>query len=691
MDVDYHPFLVKGETIPWQELSHDHVVSDIKFAIEIAQKNIDQIASLPLNEVTFDNTIKALHDADNDLSTAHSLMSHLVSTCDSDELREEYNKVLPLLSEFSSNILLNDDLWARIKAFSETEAAKELRGIEKKLLTDTVDSFKDSGIDLPRAKREELKKINLELSKKCHKFEENVLDSRNAWEKYVTIDELDGLPQMIIDILESDAKSHGHDGFRLSLDPSTLGKCMQKLDNENIREELYRASKTIGRGGKFDNADLVSDILKLRDAKANILGFKTYADLCLKHRMAKNGRSAMKFIEKLHDRTLKYFKRENKELVDFYRQSTGSKERLMKPWNTPYWSEKLFISTYKFDEEELRPYFKLENVLAGLFKVAGKLYGIKFVEQPTCFGQTCATSPETTPVWHKDVKYYKVFEESGDYIGGIYFDIHPRKSKRGGAWMTDLLDGYTDEHGDWHHPVAAICSNLTPSTESNPSLLTHREVETLFHEFGHALHHLFGRVKYRSMNGSNVAWDFVELPSQIMENFCWDRATLDMFARHYITNEPIPQELFDKMTKSRNYAAGCSMMGQLSYAKLDLELHQNYKFYAKGDIESKLRKTLKTYRTKFSEDVPTITLSFHHVFGGGYAAGYYSYKWAEVLDADAFNKFKENGVLSREIGQQFRDQILSRGDSEEADVLFRNFMGRDPDIEALFIRSGLVD
>jgi oligopeptidase A len=602
--------------------------------------------------------------------------------------------MLPRVAEFSANILLNDALWLRIKTFAETEEAQNLRGIDKKLLNDTLDSFRDIGADLPRKQRKRIKEINIEISQKAQKFTENILDSRNAWERYVDdIEELKGLPSITVNVLREDAKAHGREGYRISLNPSTLGKCMQYLESEKLREEIFRASLTVGHDNPYSNQKLVEDILRLKDEKAKILGHKTYADYALKRRMAKNGSTALSFIENLHDRTRKFFIRDIDDLENFRAEFMGIKKSRLVPWETSYLSEKLRQSRFDFDEEQLRPYFRLENVITGLFEVANRLYGIKFVEQPTFFTKNEDDVPpgEAIPVWYEDVKYFKAFEENGAHIGGLYMDIHPRESKHAGGWMSNTKNGYLDEDGIWHYPTATICTNLTPSTEDTPSLLSHREVETLFHEFGHTLHHLFGKVKYASMNGANTAWDFVELPSQIMENFCWERESLNIFAKHFETGEKIPEELFKKMIAAKNHMSGSEMMGQLYLSKLDLELHQKYENYANTDIEDQLKQALEIYRITLSEYVPTITLSFKHIFGGGYSAGYYSYKWAEVLDADAFNKFKEHGVLSREVGNEFREKILSRGDSDEADVLYRDFMGRDPDIEPLFIRSGLVD
>lgn len=694
MDNSKHPFLSEDMPIKWHTLLPEYVENDVNMAIEIAQANIDNISSLPVDSVTFENTIVALEHADKILDRAWSYVEHLDATCNSQEIRDVINKMLPKVAEFSANILLNDDLWLRIKSFAESEEAKRLDDIEKKLLQDTVDGFRDSGIDLPREQRERLKEISIEASRLSQKFSENVLDSRNAWEKYVNdVGELKGLPRMTLDILADDAKSKGHDGYRLSLNPSTCGKCMQYLENEALREEIFRASLTVGRNEPFNNQKIVKQLLKLRQESATILGHKTYADGALKHRMAKNGANALKFVEDLHDRTLPFFERDIIEMEQFSADHFGGEKSRIKPWNMAFLAEKHRQKMFAFDEEELRPYFKLENVIAGLFNVAKALYGINFVEQKVWYSDDPnVDAPDgMIPVWHEDVKFFKAYEENGDEIGGLYLDVHPRETKQAGGWMSGLVNGNFDENGVWNRPIAVICTNLTPSTESCPSLLSHREVETLFHEFGHALHHLFGKVKFESMNGCHVAWDFVELPSQIMENFCWERTSLDLFARHYMTQEKIPDELFDKMLKARNHLSASGMMQQLCFSKLDLELHQNFDKYDENDIEALLEDVLTSYRYPLSENVPTILLSFGHIFGGGYAAGYYSYKWAEVLDADAFSKFKNDGVLSRRIGESFRKCILSKGDSKEADELYRDFMGRDPDIEPLFIRSGLVD
>lgn len=694
MKINEHPFLVEDQFVNWQTLTIAHIENDITFALVEAQKNIDAIAAQDLNALTFENTILALDHASELLDRGWTRISHLDGVCNSDELRVEYNKMLPLVAEFSSNIILNDALWARIKKFSESESAKILSEIDKRLLKETVDGFRDSGADLPREQRERLKQISLELSQKTQKFSENCLDSRNSWEKYITDKALlKGLPETVLNVLANDAKQHGHEGYRLSLDAPSYSPCMQYLDDDDLRKELFQAFLTVGRGGKYDNSELVIEILKLRNEEAKILGHKTYADLALKHRMAKCGAKALKFIEDLHNRTEKYFQRDITEISEFIEQYSGNQAVKLQPWNLSYYAEKHRQQKYDFEAEQLRPYFKMEDVVSGLFELVHRLYGIKIFECKTFFteDEQTGTPGDAISIWHKDVKFYDIFDETGAYIGSFYADWYPRKSKHGGAWANGLVMGGNDKNGHWRCPIGTICGNLTPSTDNTPSLLTHREVETIFHEFGHLMHHMFGKIKYSSLNGMNVAWDFVELPSQIMENFCWERVSLDLFAKHYKSNEKMPDELFNKMLSARNHLSGMSMMGQLCYAKLDLELHEKYQEYQNCDIEAKLREILKTYRVQFDEPVPTIMLQFSHIFAGGYAAAYYSYKWAEVLDADAFTKFHDAGIVSEEVGHQFREKILSRGDSIDADILYRDFMGRDPLLEPLLRRSGMVD
>jgi len=447
---------------------------------------------------------------------------------------------------------------------------------------------------------------------------------------------------------------------------------MTYLDNREIREKVYRAFSTRASYGEFDNRAITFQILELRREKAALLGYHDFSDLVLEDRMAKNGARAQTFLEELHARTQARYEAENQELRDFAGFDIA-------PWDLAYWAEKLRLKLYDFDEEALRPYFPMERVLAGMFDIVEHLYGIKVVHKPAAH------------VWHPEVRYYEIHDENGALLGAFYADWYPRESKRGGAWMDGFITGvYDPPHVEPH--VGAICGNLTPPIEQTPALLTHREVETIFHEFGHLLHLGLSQTEVRSQGGTNVAWDFVELPSQIMENWCWEREALNLFARHYQTGEIIPEELFQKMLRARTFRGANAQMRQLGFGLVDLKLHREYSPERDGDVIDYSRRILQQFSpAPFASDHATIT-SFLHLFGSpvGYGSGYYSYKWAEVLDADAFSRFREHGIFSREIGMAFRNNILAKGDSEDPAELYRNFMGRDPDPEALMLRSGLV-
>ncbi len=389
------------------------------------------------------------------------------------------------------------------------------------------------------------------------------------------------------------------------------------------------------------------------------------------------------FINNFHDRILDKFDLECKELEKYSADKKNTEIRVLEAWDRGYWEEKMRQEKYDFDEEELRPYFSIDNVLSGMFNIAEKLYKIIITEQKNM---------DQEYLWHPEVKYYNMHDNKDRHIGSFYADWHPRASKTGGAWMNVLRTGGPDKNGKFKPHIGLICGNLTPQTKGKPALLTHREVETIFHEFGHLLHQIFGEVEFKSLNGTNVAWDFVELPSQIMENWCWDRESLNIFAKHYKTGQIIPEELFTKMIKARNFHTALNFMRQLALSKMDLELHINFKKYKGKDLDEILANILRTYKPQQKTKYPTIIRQFNHLFSGspGYAAGYYSYKWAEVLDADAFTKFMEKGILNPEIGNAFRECILKKGNSENANKLFHDFMGRDTDITALLKRSGLL-
>ena len=680
---EYHPFLVDSETVNWQSLETKYIEPDIEQAIEIAQKNIDKITSIPLDQVTFQNTIVALNNAENALATAFGYIGILTSTCDSPELRDAVVKIEQSMVEFSSYCDSNDALWERIKIFVESPEAQKLQGGDAKLLARYSDQLKN---DLNRRSGKRLVEINKKLLEKYQTFRANILDARNAWEKYVADKkDLAGLSEKVIEMLRFDAEQHEHEGYRLSLRPDVFDACMTYLDSDDLRKEMYLAYTNSCRNGRYNNVQLARDIVRLRNDFAKIFGFQTYADCVLRKSMAKNGTTAMNFIDGIHDRILQYFDQENDELQKYYEQMTRTNAPIQ-PWQEQYWAEKLFSSKFG-TEDNISQYFELNSVLNGMLEIAHQLYGITFVEQPTHCGER---KDGAVSVWHDDVKYYQVFEENGDFIGGIYFDLYTRPSKHEGTWTNYVKYGYCDQDGTWHHPIALICANFTPPSD-RPCLLSHSGTEMLFHEIGHALHHLFYRAPYIKINDDiNILPDFSEMPSQFMQNFCWHPATLNILAKHYVTGEPMPQALMKKLIESRNFRSANKFMDRLYRAKMDLELHHNYKKYANGDIGKKLDKALAGYRTKFEDDVSSMS-TFDYVFAHDYyAAQIYAYKWAEMLATDLFDRFEKFGVLDRKIGQEFREKILSGGQGEPSEILFRKFMRRDPNPEILFIKNELV-
>ena len=703
MSENVHPFLQEDFQICWSALVPGAIEADIKKALEDANDRIEALCEdFDIKELTFENTLIALEEATEDLSMAWGLVGHLDSVRNSDELRDAQNAMLPEVTQFFSRIPLNDRLWKRIKSYAESDEAKALEGVKLRLLDETVKDFVRSGADLPADKKSRLEEVEAGLAKVTQKFSENVLDSTNEWELIIEdTKRLAGLPDTAVSVLQSEAaaKNLGSEDepvYRITLKAPVYFPVLEYADDADLRKEVWEGSITVGRGGDFDNTELIADILKLRQEKAEILGKANFADQVLEERMAKNGSTALGFLEDLAERTQPFFQREIGELKAFREEQDSSWDGVFEPWDVAYWAEKLRKARYAFDEEEVRPYFAIDNVIEGMFRLCEKVFGFKIVECDSAFTEP-GGEPEgdAVEVWHPEVKFYELCDEtSGELLGSFYADWHPRVDKRGGAWMNYFKTGTPPTDKEPRRPhLGLICGNLTPSSADKPALLTHREVETVFHEFGHLLHHLMGEVAIKSLNGIHVVWDFVELPSQIMENFCWSRVSLDFFAKHYQTGESIPEELFQKMLGARNFQSAMVQMRQLAFGKMDLELHVNHHgIGTEGDLDSVVREILKGYLMPLATEPPTMARRFTHLFASatGYAAGYYSYKWAEVLDADAFTRFADAGVISPEVGREFRAKILSQGGSRDAGELFRDFMGRDPDLNSLLERSGLV-
>ncbi len=687
--VSINPFVAPDFEIRWSQHTPELIAPAIEGALGRAQAAIDAIAGREAGALTYENTFLALESATDELTRAWGKVTHLQSVADSPAVREAHNALLPQVSIFYARIALNIALWTRLKAFASTPAATGLAGIHRRFLDETVADFQQAGADLPDDKRARLEALQSELAQLTQRYSENVLDSTNAWQLLVEDEaRLRGLPAHAIAAAKRSAESKGlgtaeKPAWRFTLQFPSMEPVMLYAEDESLRREVWAASVDIGSKAPHDNEALVKQIIALRQEKAALLGRKNFADLVLARRMAGSGERALAFVEEFEGRAQAAFGKECRELEEFKARKTGQPLGVLKAWEVGYWAEKLRQERYDFDDEVLRAYLPMDRVIAGLWELAGRVFGLRITER----------APESVEVWHPEVKFYELHDARGRHLGSFYADWYPRESKRGGAWMGYLVTGGPQPDGSRAPHLGYICGNMTPPADGRPALLTHREVETVFHEFGHLLHHLLGEVEIKSLNGVNVAWDFVELPSQIMENWCWERESLDLFARHHETGATIPEAIFKKMTAARNFRSACATMRQVQFGKLDLGLHMRAGEFAEGDLEAKTRALVADCMIPTEPPARTIVKRFNHLFSDpvGYAAGYYSYKWAEVLEADAFTRFKREGVFNATVGAEFVAHILSRGNSEAPDVLYRRFMGRDPEIAALLVRSGLAE
>jgi len=674
-----NPLLEVRFEIPFDQIDATHVEPAAKQLIAEAQAIIDAIAE-DAGPRTFENTLLALESSTEKLGFAMAVVGHLESVKTTPELRAAYNAVRPELSAFYSAISLNEKLWQQLKRYSQTDEAQTLTGLRARFLQKTLEDFRRSGADLPAVGKKRLAELDVELALLTQKFSEHVLDATNAFELLIDDEsKLAGLPDSAKDAARESAAKKGKEGWRFTLQGPSYLAVMTYLDDSSVREQVWRAYNTRASSGEYDNTALLATILKLRAEKAALLGRKDFADLVLEDRMAKGGARAKEFIQQLTGRTRAPFVAENQALEEFRRSTEGPDSGSIQPWDVGYYAEKLRQREYDFDEEQLRPYFPYERVKQGLFELVQRLYGVEVRQE------------QGMPVWRDDVHYYSLYDSDGTKLGAFYTDYFPDEQKRGGAWMDAFLTGSKTENG-WEPHLGLMCGNLNPPVGNRPALLTHRDVETLFHEFGHLLHHLLTRVEIRSLAGTHVAWDFVELPSQIMENWCWEREALDLFAQHHETGALIPDELFQKMKRARTFRAANHQMRQLGLASLDLALHIDYDPGRDGDVMAYARSILAQFAAAPLPENYAMAAAFTHLFSDpvGYGAGYYSYKWSEVLDADAFTRFAAEGIFNPQTGASFRENILSKGDSEEPETLFRAFMGREPNLEPLMARLGLV-
>ena len=681
-----NPLLSDDFRIPFHEIRAEHVEPGVRRALEEAQAHVDRIAADAVPP-TWDNTVGALDRAVETLGRRLAPASHLVSVAETPELREAYNAVLPEISEFWSRLPLNAGLWARVKAFAATEEADALVGIRRRHLDKTVREFERAGADLPDDAKDRLAAIRVELAQLQQKFSENVLDATAAFELSVTDKaRLSGVPDAALRRARTKAEERGLEGWLLTLDHPSVEPILKYCDDRALRREIHAAYVGRCRDGEHDNRGLIARILRLRDEMAHVLGYARFSDYKLEDRMARTGERAAAFERDLVERTKPYWSRDLDELRH-HAAELGLDD--LEPCDVAYVSEKLRRQRFDIDDELLRPYFPLDRVLDGLFEVVRRTFGFRIDERPI------------EEVWHPDVRFFEIFAEDDAVLGAFYSDWFPRKEKRAGAWMNDFITG--GPRSGTHAPhLGVVCGNFTPPDSDHPALLTHREVMTTFHEFGHLLHHCTSRVEIAGRAGINVAWDWVELPSQLMENWTWERQALDVFARHHETDEPLPQELFERMKAARRFLGGWQQMRQLSFGTVDLALHDDLAprlratTNAGGDeLDAVQAETVMDFaRDHFLAFAPAaifaeshVLTSFTHLFAGGYDAGYYSYLWSEVLDAHAFTRFLDEGIFNRDTGRDYVESILTRGDSADPEELFREFMGRDPDPEALIVRN----
>ncbi|MCC5812772.1 MAG: oligopeptidase A [Ectothiorhodospiraceae bacterium] len=632
---------------------------------------------------TFHTLVRPLEAVDDRLSKAWSPVSHLNSVKNNDALRAAYNACLPKLSAFATEMGQNEALFRAYQQVREHESFPELAAAQRKTVENALRDFRLAGVALDQDKKDRYRDIASRLSELFARFGENVLDATNAWElRLESADRLQGLPQSSLDMLRQAAEAEGKSGYLLKLDFPSYYAIMAYADDRDLRRELYtafgtRASDQGPHAGQWDNREIMEEILALRHEQAQLLGFANYAELSLATKMAGSPDEVLSFLSDLAEKARPQAEKELQELAEHAAAELGLET--LEPWDIPYAGEKLRQARYQLSQEDLRPYFPANRVIAGLFQVVERLYQVSIVER--------TNEVET---WHPDVQFFEIRDSDGSVRGQFYTDLYARPKKRGGAWMDECRVRRRTETGI-QTPVAYLTCNFTPPVGGKPALLTHGEVETLFHEFGHGLHHMLTRVDCAAVSGINgVPWDAVELPSQFMENWCWEREALDLFAAHVDTGAPIPGDLYQRMQAARHFQSAMQMLRQLEFSLFDFRLHLEYDPQRGGRVEELLEEVREQVAVVRPPAWHRFANSFSHIFAGGYAAGYYSYKWAEVLSSDAYSRFEEEGIFSADAGHDFLSQILEKGGSEDLMDLYIAFRGRKPTIDALLRHQGLA-
>jgi len=674
--------LLDTERLPaFSKIKPEHVVPAIEQLIADNRKLLDELLDKN-SRYSWENLIEPFEAASDRLSKAWSPVSHMNSVVNTDALREAYNACLPKLSEYGTEVGQNERLYRAYQQIHDSPEFARLSQAQQKTIKDALRDFKLAGVSLPEDKKRRFKEINQRLSELSAKFEQNVMDATDAWSKLITDEaELAGIPATAKANFRQNAERKGQQGWLINLEFPSYYPVLTYADNRALRRELYeayttRASEIGPNAGKWDNMPLMEEILKLRHEKAQLLGFANYAELSLATKMAGSTQEVMDFLNDLAARAKPKAEEELRELKEFAAKEFGATE--LEAWDVGYYSEKLRQSRYQVSQEDLRPYFPVNRVINGLFEVVRRLYGLEIAEV------------EGVDTWHKDARFYSIRDQQGDVRGQFFIDLYAREKKRGGAWMDECRVRRRTAAG-LQLPVAYLTCNFTPPVGDEPALLTHDEVETLFHEFGHGLHHMLTKIDVGAVSGINgVPWDAVELPSQFMENWCWEREALDMFARHYQTGEKIPEDLYQRMKAAKNFQSAMQTVRQLEFALFDFRMHLEYDPARGGriyEILDEVRDQVAVVRPPATNRFPN---GFGHIFSGGYAAGYYSYKWAEVLSADAFSRFEEEGIFNRDTGESFLRNILEQGGSRDAMELFVAFRGRKPTIDALLRHTGLA-
>ena len=676
-----NPLLDQNGLPPFSKIKPEHVKPAIEALLAESRQLVEQLLQQN-SEYSWDNLVEPLDAMDDRINRAWSPVSHMNSVVNSEALRDAYNECLPILSEYGTEMGQHQGLYHAYRQIADGDEYQRLDTAQKKVIDNTLRDFRLSGIALDQAARDRYKAIQQELSRLTSQYSDNVLDATNGWQKQLTDESLlAGLPESARSLAKQTAAQRNVEGWVFTLEFPSYYPVLTYADNRDLREELYtayvtRASDQGPQAGQWDNTGIMEQILALRHEAALLLEYSNYAERSLATKMAESTDHVMSFLEDLTQRSRPAAKKELEEVRDFARELHGHDNLLA--WDIAYYSEKLRQKKYAISQEELKPYFPEPRVVSGLFAIVERLYGLQI------------EAVAGVDTWHEDVAFYRIRDAAGELRGEFYLDLYARPHKRGGAWMDECISRRRSAAG-LQIPVAYLTCNFSPPIGDKPALFTHDEVITLFHEFGHGLHHMLTRIDYAGVSGiSGVAWDAVELPSQFMENWCWEREALDLFSGHFESAEKIPEALYQRMRQARNFQSAMQMIRQLEFAIFDLRIHRDYN----QESGARIHDTLNAVRKQVAViEVPAFNRfenGFTHIFGGGYAAGYYSYKWAEVLSADAFSAFEENGIFCRDTGNKFLECILEQGGSRDPMELFREFRGREPSIDALLRHSGLA-